>query len=162
MQNELWDIYNSTGEFQEKTSRRGEPLEAGDYHLVVHIWVKNAHQEYLIQKRAGELKIMPGLWATTGGSVLAGESSLQGAIRELHEEVGIAAQENEMRKIMRQIRKDSIVDVWCVQKDISIGEIFMQAEEVSEVKWADRSSIMNMVETGIFYDYGSDYFAKVF
>lgn len=162
MQNELWDIYNSTGEFQEKTSRRGEPLEAGDYHLVVHIWVKNARDEYLIQKRAGHLKIMPGLWATNGGSVLAGESSLQGAIRELHEEVGIAAQENEMRKIMRQIRKDSIVDVWCVQKDISIGEIIMQAEEVSEVKWADRSSIMNMVETGIFYDYGSDYFAKVF
>ena len=79
MNDELWDLYDSAGEPLDRTIRRGEPMAEGEFHLVVQIWVRNPRGEYLIQKRADHLEILPGLWAATAGSVLAGEDSRTGA-----------------------------------------------------------------------------------
>ncbi|AUD14346.1 hypothetical protein CW734_12755 [Planococcus sp. MB-3u-03] len=42
-------------------------------------------------------KPLPMLWETTGGSVITGESSLTGALRELEEETGLLARPEELR-----------------------------------------------------------------
>ena len=44
----------------EKLHRRGLPLSKGEYHLVVHIWVKNSSGEFFITKRSQNKTPFPG------------------------------------------------------------------------------------------------------
>ena len=84
---ELWDIYDSDRNPTGRVEPRGR-LVIGDYHLVVHIWLMNEKGEILVTQRA-QNNPWGLFWETTGGSVLAGETSLQAAVREVREEVGI-------------------------------------------------------------------------
>ena len=78
---ELWDIYDSDRNPTGRVEPRGS-LVIGDYHLVVHIWLMNEKGEILVTQRA-QNKPWGLFWETTGGSVLAGETSLQAAVREV-------------------------------------------------------------------------------
>ena len=86
---ERWDLRDGEGNPTGETMERGEHLKPGQYHLVVHIWIIDGQGRLLIQKRAAHLKLMPDIWAATGGSAVAGEDSHTAAARELREELGI-------------------------------------------------------------------------
>ena len=87
---EKWDILRSDGTATgRQTVRGGNTLKAGEYHLVVHIWIVSSTGRFLIQRRAQSKKLMPGEWAATGGAAIAGEDSFAAAQRELFEELGI-------------------------------------------------------------------------
>lgn len=159
---EIWDLYNIKGEPLNRTMVRGRPLKAGEYHLVAHIWIKNSNGEYLIQKRAEGKKTRPGMWAITAGSVLAGETAQSGAIRELHEEIGVVALPHELRVITQVIRRYSIATLWLLERDVKDEEITLQEEEVSAVMWANEAAIRRMIAEGTFYDYGAEYLEAVF
>lgn len=159
---EMWDLYNLNGEPQGRTIVRGDHLNEGDYHLVVQVWVKNARGEYLIQNRADHVKQAPGIWATTAGSVVAGETSRIGAIRELAEELGIRAFPHELRKMYQDRSRDALGTAWLLERDVADEEICLQVEEVAEIMWADQDVIRKMVDQGLFYNYGDAYFRHVF
>ncbi|MCK4257383.1 MAG: NUDIX domain-containing protein [Halanaerobiales bacterium] len=61
----------------------------------------NDKNEYLIQKRADHLKLLPGIWAAASGAAIKGEESKTAAIREVKEELGIKPCANKMKKIKR-------------------------------------------------------------
>lgn len=86
---ERWDLYTKNGELTGKEHIRGNELPDDCYHLVVHVWVRNSEGKYLISQRAASRPTFPLKWECVGGSVLKGENSLEGAIREAKEEVGI-------------------------------------------------------------------------
>ena len=67
---------------------RGEIIPKGLYHLSVSVWIVNQQGQYLLSQRHPK-KQYPLYWECTGGSVLSGETSLQGAIREVKEELGM-------------------------------------------------------------------------
>lgn len=87
---EIIDLYDNKKRKLNKAMIRedGEPND-GEYKLSVHTWVMNNKGEFLLQKRSENLKRNPGKWAFTGGAVDTGESSLDGAIREVQEELRI-------------------------------------------------------------------------
>lgn len=159
---EIWDILDEKGSITGKTIIRGEELKEGEYHLVVHIWIQNDKGEYLIQKRADHLKLLPGKWAITGGSAVQGEDSITAAIREVKEELGLDVDINKMNKIVRIKRKDNLADVWMLKQNVSLEDLVLQEEEVSKAAWATKEDIMNMVRDGVFHDYGKDYFEQMF
>lgn len=160
---ELWDILDSERNKTGRTIVRGEKLKEGEYHLVVHIWILNDKNEYLVQKRAEHLKLLPGLWAATGGSAVAGEyDSKTAAIREAKEELGIDLDTNNMTRLMSIKRKDNHADVWFVRQNIDIQDVKLQAEEVSEAKWVSKEELENMISSGVFHDYGQEYFDNIF
>lgn len=159
---ELWDLYDRNGEPQGRTIVRGDYLNEGDYHLVVQVWVKNARGKYLIQKRAEHVQQAPGIWATTAGSVVAGEASRMGARRELAEELGIGAFLHELKQLYQDRSRDALGTAWLLERDVAHDEICLQMEEVGEIMWADRALIRMIVEQGLFYDYGDAYFWHVF
>ena len=64
---ERWDLRDGEGNPTGETMERGEHLKPGQYHLVVHIWIIDGQGRLLIQKRAAHLKLMPDIWAATGG-----------------------------------------------------------------------------------------------
>lgn len=159
---EKWDILNAQGTPTGKTVVRGRTfLRPGEYHLVVHIWIVSSKGELLIQKRSKEKKLMPGEWAATGGSAFSGESSLSAAKRELAEELGIKAEENELRFIKRIKRRNSLVDVWFTVCDTPAENLTLQKGEVALARWVDTKTFSEMVEKGKFHNYGKDYFTLI-
>ncbi len=157
-QREQWDIYDSTGTATGRTAVRGEKLAPGEHHLVVHIWLRDPAGRYIIQKRADHVEWVPGKWATTGGSVVAGEDSLTAAVRETEEELGLAIAPHSMKLLKRLVRHDDIADIYTAPIDADALSRCCLEHAVAEVKWATVSEVRAMVTAGIFHDYGSDYF----
>ena len=149
---EVWDIFDEQGNRTGKRIRRGELLLPGEYHLVVHIWIKDKNNNLLIQKRATHLEWEPGRWAATGGSAIAGEDSLTAAMRETREEIGILLQPNKMKLITRRVRIDSLLDIWVAEVNIAAEQCVLE-DAVSEVRFVTKDELMRMHETGSFVDY---------
>ena len=84
---ELWDLYDSSRKKTGVAVERGQTIPEGSYHLVVSVWIMNSKGEFLLSQRHPD-KPYPLYWECTGGSVLAGESSLEGPVREVREELG--------------------------------------------------------------------------
>lgn len=116
---ERWDLYNGAGEKTDVTIFRGMPIPKGYYHLSVSAWICNSKGQYLLSQRHPK-KQYPLLWECTGGSVLAGEDSLCGALREVREELGITL-DPEGAEQLCHTRRDSVqdfYDVWQFHADI--------------------------------------------
>ena len=159
---ELWDVLDGQGNRTGRTMIRGSRIQKGDYHLVVHIWAKNERGEYLIQKRSQTVRSMPGMWASTSGSVVAGEESLETAVREVREELGITARPEELEFLCRMTRRHDFADVYLLRKPFRIEELVLQPEEVERVMWASEQKIRQMIREGTFHNYGRDYFRTMF
>lgn len=160
---ERWDVLNKDGKPLGRTVFRGEnTLRAGEYHLVVHIWVLSSDGNILIQRRSPEKKLMPGEWAATGGAAISGEDSYTAAHRELFEELGIFSTPESMKKLTRIFRRNSLLDVWAITCDCVAEELTLQKSEVAAVKWVTRAQLKRMIEEGRFHNYGREYFQVVF
>jgi 8-oxo-dGTP diphosphatase len=121
------------------------PLEVGDYHIVVHVWIMNKEGKVLLTKRHAD-KPHPNLWECPGGSILAGESSLEGAIREVKEEIGIELLSFN-GKLINSDRRDvfhNFCDVWLFNQIFELKEAILQKDEVSDIKWVTKSELKSM------------------
>lgn len=153
---EKWDLYTKYREKTGKEHIRGEKIPDGFYHLVVHIWIRNSKGEYLISQRSANRPTFPLMWECVGGSVIKGESSLEGAIREVKEEVGLDLAQKAGKLVFSKIRGsdvryeckafNDIMDVWLFSYD---GELRLDAattDEVAECKWMTVSEIKKLYD----------------
>lgn len=146
---EKWDLYTKYREKTGKEHIRGDELPEGLYHLVVHVWIRNSKGEYLISQRSANRPTFPLMWECVGGSVLKDESSIQGAIRETKEEIGLDLKQSDGRLLFTKIRGkgfNDIMDVWLFNYD---GEIKLQAattDEVADCKWMSVPEIRKLYE----------------
>ncbi len=162
MNTEIWDILDSNGLPTGKTAVRGKCfLKPGEYHLVVHIWIVSTNGEILLQRRSDQKKLMPGEWAATGGAAISGESSFEAAKRELFEELGIESNEKTLKKILRLKRRNSLLDVWMITCDIKADNLKLQKSEVAEARWVSEDELRDMIDKGLFHNYGKEYFDEV-
>lgn len=83
-------MYDENRELIGRDHVRGEQLPIDGYHFVVHVWIRNSKGEYLISQRSANRPTYPLMWECVGGSVVKGEDSLLGAIREAKEEVDLS------------------------------------------------------------------------
>lgn len=150
---ELWDILDGDGNLTGKLVRRGKPMLQNEYHLVVHVWIQNSEGRFLISKRA-ESKPFGGMWETTGGSAIRGETSLQAVLRETKEELGIVLDPANCKLFTRVKRQyndfPDFVDAWLCRLDRVSANISANPEEVSEFKWESPERIVEMINQGIF------------
>lgn len=150
---EIWDILDETGRPTGRTIGRGDRLAPGEYYLAVHIWIVNHKGEYLIQKRDLEKPLWPGMWAATGGAAIAGETSLEAAMREVEEELGIRPDPESIVLLARIKREDFFTDIWSLRQEIDLQDIVMQPGEVCGVRWASVEEIEQLVLAGEFVNY---------
>jgi len=153
---ELWDIYDNNKVKTGIVKERGSVMENGQYHLVALIWIKGVNGKYLISKRSSEID-GAGKWQSTGGSVLSGESSINGAIREVKEEIGIDASLEKMKLLKSKFVGDKsgwIADYWYLYDDINIEDVVCQEEEVAEVMWASIDEIKALIRKDHFFHGG--------
>lgn len=145
MKMEKWDLYNAKREKSGITVCRGEIIPKGLYHLSVSVWIVNQQGQYLLSQRHPK-KQYPLYWECTGGSVLSGETSLQGAIREVKEELGILLTPGS-EKLIYQSRRENVqdfYDVWLFHKNIKIEEMRLQETEVVDVQWVNPDKLFEM------------------
>lgn len=149
---EYWDLYDKDRNKLDRVVTRGEKLNAGEYHLVVNAWIKNDNNEYLIAKRSS-LKTFSHKWECVGGSAIKGEDSIEAALREVKEELGITLDKESATFIGSTLREypncSDILDVWIFNSNIKINDIKMQ-DEVEDVMWASKETILNLYEESKF------------
>jgi len=160
---EIIDLYTVDRELTGKTARRSDPLEDGTYRMVVHVCIFNNKGEMLIQKRADDIVRWPSYWdVSVGGGASAGDTSRSAAERETAEELGLDIDFSNRRPVFTVNFSDGFDDFYTVEKDISIEDLKLQAEEVSAVKWASREIIEKMVDDGSFIPYQKDLIRYLF
>lgn len=147
---EQWDLYDKNRKPLGKLHTRGVELEAGEYHTVVEIFTVNADGRLLLTQR-DPLKTYPLLWEGTGGSVTAGETSLEGAQRELQEETGLFAPAEALVKIGGMRHETCFRDnyIWRSPHLIDIADLNLQPGEVCSARWTGSDELKNMNRLGL-------------
>lgn len=151
---EKWDLYTRERVKTGRTHIRGEEIPEGCFHLVVHVWLKNPAGQYLISRRSADRPTFPLMWETTGGSVLMGEDSLAGAVREVREELGIDLPPEEgqlmfsrVRDWVEGVRFGDIVDVWEFPYE-GQTRLDLAGGEACDTRWAGLDEIAEMLRSG--------------
>lgn len=150
---EKWDLYTKYREKTGKEHIRGEEIPEGLYHLAVHVWIRNSKGEYLLSRRAADRPTYPFFWETVGGSVLQGETSIEGAVREVKEEVGITLSPESGQLAFTKIRDTvngekfrDILDVWVFYYDGEADLTAATTKEVAECKWLRSDQIYDLFQ----------------
>lgn len=165
---EIWDLYDENRELLGKDHVRGEQLPIGGYHLVVHVWIRNSKGEYLIAQRSANRPTNPLMWECVDGSVVKGEDSLQGVLREVKEEVGIDLLPEKGQVVLSDIKKiefgkvvNKIVDVWLFDYDGEVDLGNATTDEVAQVAWMNRSQIKELFDANMFVETLEYFFTEV-
>jgi len=142
---EYWDLYDAQLRPLGRTHRRGEAMEPGAYHLGVDVWVINSKGEILLTLRAPEKDALPNEWENTCGSVLAGETAIQGAMRELREETGIVAGAEELREFARRRTGDTHLFTYLLRRDVPLTSLVFQPGETVDAMYVTPDALDEMV-----------------
>ena len=146
---DLYDIErNTTGE----TIFKGEEIPDDRYIVVVLVFIQNSEGKYLIQKRS---ETKNGKYATTGGHPKSGESSVQGIITEVYEEIGLKLNPKDLKLYFtgRTDEKRVFWDDYYIKMDVkNIEELKLQKDEVSSVEWLSEDEIKQLMKEGKFFE----------
>ncbi len=141
---EFNDIYDSRRNLTGRTHRRGTPWGKGEYGLVVCVWVYDGKGNLLMTRRAPE-KSFAGTWENSGGAAKAGETSRQAIARELWEETGIRAREEEFELLDVGQDKAAHFDFYCLMREVPLEDIVLQPGETDGAKWVSFSQVHEMI-----------------
>jgi len=144
---ELIDILTPEGKSTGKTALKSEAHKNGWFHATAHIWFFTSDKKILLQKRALTKKVFPGIWdISVAGHIGAGEEILDGAKREVFEEIGLILEDKDFIKIGTRIHQvnheNGIQDnehhhVFIAELKTPISELTMQPEEVAGLELWD-------------------------
>lgn len=147
-QRDLYDINrNLTGE----KIFKGDLIPKDRFIVVVLVIIQNSKGEFLIQKRSEEKE---GKYAFTGGHPKSGESSLQGIITEIKEEIGLSVDKKELELIYSgtEVSHHSHFDIYYLKKDIDIHSLTLQKEEVESLHWFSLETILDLISKDMFFE----------
>ena len=141
---EFNDIYDKNRRPTGRVHLRGTPWQAGEYGLVVCVWVYDDSGRLLLTRRAPG-KSFAGTWENSGGAVQAGENSRQAIARELFEETGIRAEEDEFTLLSSGQDRNTFYDFYCLKRNIPLKEVVLLPGETDGAKWATFEEVHRMI-----------------
>lgn len=159
---EMLDIVDEMGEPTGQVIEREKAHELGILHRTSHVWIvryKNGKLQVLLQKRSHEKDSYPDCYdISSAGHIPAGVDFVSSALRELKEELGYEANENELiycgkrhfefeevfhHKIFHDHQISNIYALWL---DYDENQFVLQKEEVSQVQWFDFDECYDRVQ----------------
>lgn len=141
------DIYDKDRHPTGRRHIRGTPWRKGEYGMVVCVWVYDGKGNLLLTRRAPE-KSFAGTWENSGGAVQAGESSRQAVARELFEETGIRAAEEEFELIESGRDGNIHYDYYSLKRTTPVDEIVLLPGETDDVMWATFPQVHTLIAEG--------------
>ena len=155
---ELWDVYTIERKLTGKTCIRGEQSKLADdeFHLWVMVWIKNPKTgKYLVSQRAADKDTDPLKWETVAGHSVAGDTSLDAALREVYEEVGITLKREGAKILATKVamtidgrRHNWIRDSFYFETTMEPDLNKATTNEVIQTKWLTFDEIKEMYERG--------------
>ena len=158
---EILDIVDEDGEPTGRTAPRDEVHSQGLLHRTSHLWLVRRREgriEVLLQHRSPQKEAYPDCYdISSAGHIPAGAGFAESAIRELREELGIVASEDELilcgrRRFVYRDEYDSrpytdnqISNVYIMWRDTEPGDMTLQAEEVAGVRWIGFDELVQAV-----------------
>lgn len=161
---ELFDIVDEEGTPTGLVRERSVAHFLGSLHQTVHMWIVRkavAGHEVLLQKRSEEKDSHPGKYdVSSAGHIEAGSTPVEAAKRELAEELGVMAEEQEliflgthrgewMDKFHGHFFHDNeLANVFVYENEVDISQLHLQAEEIESVRWMPLSECIRRVKDG--------------
>jgi isopentenyldiphosphate isomerase len=141
---ELLDIWDESGKATGQIFEKSIAHQKGLFHPTVHVWFYTTTPSLLLQKRGSNKETFPNLWdVSVAGHVSSGESIIDGALREIKEEIGLQLIPDDLllidvRKNINQF-SNGIIDcefqhVFLSELKISLEDLVIQKEEVDDVR----------------------------
>ncbi len=119
-------------------------------HRAAHVLVFNRAGQLLLQKRSPDKDIQPDKWDTSvGGHLDPGESYLEAAVREMHEELGLSGLPLTFlyhSKIRNEIESENIATYLTSHE----GPFVYNRREIVEVRFWGPEEIDQGMGTGVF------------
>ena len=85
--------------------------------------------------------------------MLAGEKSINAAIREVQGELGLALSTDQMKRVDRILYENRLEDIWLVNALQASTGTPVSGVDVSDWKWVSRGMLDEMVSQGKFSAY---------
>jgi isopentenyldiphosphate isomerase len=123
-------------------------LTDSDCWQTVCVWVENTSAQVLLQQRAFDRKINPGMWTNAViGTVVGDDTEDETAIRETAEEIGLSGLD--MTKANRLYYKAVFGWRWAQSYQIicdwPIEKFSIQKEEVAKLEWIDKRQLLKEI-----------------
>lgn len=155
---ELVDVLTEDGKSAGEKISKITAHKQGICHGISAVALITINGRLLIQKRAVTKKDEPNKWdLSAAGHIDADETSEEAAVREIHEELGIKVEKNELKlidiylnkvKLNKEIYINHFTYLFVVQKDISIDDIVMQKSEVSDIMFVNKKEYIDLLNNG--------------
>ena len=162
---ELFDILHEDGTKSGLVRERGVAHREGSLHGTVHTWIVRRGQagnwEVLLQKRSAVKDSNPGCYdISSAGHLTSGDIPIDGALRELREELGVTASPEELHYIGRHrgsfqapfygrmFRDNELSNVYVTAKRIDEKSLRLQPDEVESVLWMDFEDCRRAIREG--------------
>ncbi len=152
---EFIDIYDNLGRKCGITLEKDEAHKKALIHKGVCVWIINSNDEILLQTRSSHVMFPNMLDISFSGHIQAGETSLEAAIREGREELGINLEIDKLQYLFccREYGEidgyfeNEIDDVFIYRANIPIEEYTFCDNEVKEVLYVSLDKFKMMVES---------------
>ena len=145
---EYRDLYDENRNPVNKRVIRDGKVPKGLKYVTVVVFIYNKYtKEWLMQKRS---KDKGGKWATTSGHPISGQTSIEGMVTEIKEELGLAVKEEELNFITTVNRKEKFADIYYLEKDVDLNKLNIQKEELDDIKWMTQKEIEELYKAGKF------------
>lgn len=149
---ELWDAYHGDGTLAGCDLIRGEKIPDGLRHMVAEVFVMHRDGSILLMQRDFAKPNYPGFWESgASGSVLKGESAIDGARRELSEETGIIAKED-LEDLYCVVTATTIYRGYLCVTAIPKEEIQLQEGETVAFRWVNEQKFREVFYSDQFVD----------
>lgn len=144
---EMIDICNEYGAPTGMARPRTEVHALGLWHRTVHVWILDHAGKALLQQRSLRKENHPGLWdISSAGHIDAGESSLQAALREVSEELGLALEAGCLVKIGENADEQILLEGAYIDREfhdiyvahiapVQLEQIRFRDGEVQAIRW---------------------------
>ena len=111
--------------------------------LLVHTCVFNSDGRMLIQRRQKTKEHYPGCWdVSAGGFVLAGEKSLDAAVREIKEELAADIEVHDLVEVVDHDYEKFHLHMHCFWATVKNGELYLLEHEAA--KWLTKDTISDV------------------
>lgn len=145
------DLYDKNRNITGKTILKGEQIPKDRYIVVVLVFIQNSEGKFLIQKRS---EAKNGKYATTGGHPKTGETSIEGILTEVEEEIGVKMNPKDLKLYFSGRSEDERVfwDDYYIKMYIqNLNDLKLQEAEVDSVEWLSENEIVNLMKQDKFF-----------
>jgi len=165
MEHELIDLLNKQGKII-GTVDKAVAHKEGLWHRSVHLWIVNEQNEVLLQKRAKTKKFFPNVYdVSVAGHIGAGEHSLETAIREASEELGLTINKNKLQFLFTikeefvygDVISKEFVDVYLLKENIALKNLTYQIEEVETAQYIKVDKFYNSLKNEQIFLHKEEY-----